>query len=843
MVGQPNFTAYGTAQGFGVNWSELVPGLPTLSVGYSQGSGDSTIYGTSQEADSNTHLFNVHSNYQAAGFRLSGFYDHNNLNATYPEFLAGDGEASQESTTHDFGFGAQHLLPMHGTFYANYNRASADNDFVSNQGESANSYGYTEDTENAGASFRPFTKLTLNVSQNYTSNLTGYLAQNLGNGGIEPPGLNLGTGSFSSTIGGGATYQFTRFLSTEAQATYYDQRYFGNDYSGEYLSGTVNYGKRILNLFTFSASVIDSSNGQGNNAVGFIGNCELLSPFWKLADVRASSATPRTCRHCSLPIPLPTTSTARTCTAVCREASLDRSLQWKPQRFDQRAGYRHPQRGLFHVAGLAAVYRQRSLQSSQRNFTAGSRGPGHAGADARPQRFHSLWRFQLRGRALGYTGEAAFDSGKFQPRHQQYHRRHRLAQQHGNLQRPDAVPSEKDRAAGRLYSLHAGDQRNRRARQHDVVFCRDDQMVRFLLIARGKSGLRQGLALAGVAVLLATSAAASKRAQPTLGPPPPPDLLLDGGRKLSFERSFSLEREVKPKRSFWTRVVDVIAGQPDFHYLVSPYSVVTDSRGRIIVTDVAAAGIHIFDFNQQKYKFISRRDTGKDPMLTPQCVAVDAQDNIYVTDSQAGKVFVFDANGKFRRTIGSLKGGEGYFKRPTGIAVDSAAQRIYVTDTLRNKIFMMDMQGSVLQVIGKTGTGDGEFNFPTELRLNGPDLVVVDAMNFRVQVLDRSGAFRYAIGKIGDGAGWMFRPKGIGFDSESHLYVVDGQWGMVQVFDREGRLLYYFGERGTGAGQFQLPTGLEIDHQDRIYVVDSFNRRVQVFHYYGVAQTADGRKQ
>ncbi len=86
---------------------------------------------------------------------------------------------------------------------------------------------------------------------------------------------------------------------------------------------------------------------------------------------------------------------------------------------------------------------------------------------------------------------------------------------------------------------------------------------------------------------------------------------MDGGRKLRFERSFSLEREVKPKRSFWTRVVDVIAGEPDFHYLVSPYSVVTDSRGRIIVTDVAAAGVHIFDFEQQKYKFLSRRDDGK----------------------------------------------------------------------------------------------------------------------------------------------------------------------------------------------------------------------------------------
>jgi DNA-binding beta-propeller fold protein YncE len=58
--------------------------------------------------------------------------------------------------------------------------------------------------------------------------------------------------------------------------------------------------------------------------------------------------------------------------------------------------------------------------------------------------------------------------------------------------------------------------------------------------------------------------------------------------------------------------------------------------------------------------------------------------------------------GKFLRAIGSLKGGEGYFKRPTGIAVDSAAQRIYVTDTLRDQVFVLDMQGNVLQTIGKT---------------------------------------------------------------------------------------------------------------------------------------------
>jgi len=320
-----------------------------------------------------------------------------------------------------------------------------------------------------------------------------------------------------------------------------------------------------------------------------------------------------------------------------------------------------------------------------------------------------------------------------------------------------------------------------------------------------------------------------------------PELELEGGRRLTFERSFWAEPDVRVKRGFWSKVLDIVAGAPDFHALISPYEAVTDSRGRIIVTDPGAAGIHIFDFAEQKYKFIYR-EKEHDGLVTPQCVTVDSQDNIYVTDSESGKIFVFEPSGKFQRTIGSLKGGEGYFKRPTGIAVDSAAQRIYVTDTLRNQIFVLDMQGNVLQTIGKPGVGDVEFNYPTELRLVGDDLIVVDAMNFRVQVLDPSGGFRYALGRIGEEQGEMFRPKGIGVDSEGHIYVVEAVRGMVQVFDQQGELLYYFGQRGSGFGEFQLPTGLWIDRNDRVVVVDSYNRRVQVFRYFGLAKPAGGEQ-
>ena len=152
----------------------------------------------------------------------------------------------------------------------------------------------------------------------------------------------------------------------------------------------------------------------------------------------------------------------------------------------------------------------------------------------------------------------------------------------------------------------------------------------------------------------------------------------------------------------------------------------------------------------------------------------------------------------------------------------------------------MDMQGSILQTIGKRGDGNLEFNFPTEVRLDGQNLIVVDAMNFRVQVLDRSGTFKYAIGHLGDRYGDFFRPKGVAVDSEDHVYVVEGLNADVQVFDNQGRLLYYFGQKGVGPGEFQLPAGLFIDRNDRVFVADSYNRRVQVFRYFGLKKQAEG---
>ena len=133
-------------------------------------------------------------------------------------------------------------------------------------------------------------------------------------------------------------------------------------------------------------------------------------------------------------------------------------------------------------------------------------------------------------------------------------------------------------------------------------------MVQFLLTAAlGRNRVRNAV-VAGAIVLALIPASAAGRSKPkSQGPAMVPQLELEGGRKLLYERAFSSELEVKTKRGFWNRVLDIVAGEPDFHTLQGPYGVVSDSKGRIIVTDPAAGGIHIFDFVQQKYKFISRK--------------------------------------------------------------------------------------------------------------------------------------------------------------------------------------------------------------------------------------------
>ena len=345
------------------------------------------------------------------------------------------------------------------------------------------------------------------------------------------------------------------------------------------------------------------------------------------------------------------------------------------------------------------------------------------------------------------------------------------------------------------------------------------------------------IALAGLA-LFVTATSAFGRGNPTASTPHEV-VALQGGRQLNFLATFSSEKDVEPHRALWKRVIDFIAGPPQFHHLVRPYGIAIDSQQRILVTDPGAAAVHVFDFKKKKYTCLIAGSHGE-ALRSPIGIAVDKQDNIYVTDSVLGRIFVYDARGKFRRYIGEAKG-EGFFKRATGIAIDEQHDEIYVTDTLRDKIFVLNLGGQRLREFGTRGRNAGEFNMPTEVVVHGDELYVVDAMNFRVQIFDRQGNFKSQFGRVGDTVGSIFRPKGLGVDSEQNVYLVDGSFEDVQVFNPSGELLYFFGRTGTSLAEFQLPAGIAIDGDDRIYVADSYNHRVQKFEFVSAKRAVSGK--
>ncbi|HXY50612.1 MAG TPA: hypothetical protein VEI01_14250 [Terriglobales bacterium] len=287
-IGLPNapaFTSVGTSQGFGIGWSALLPGWPTLSVNYSQGSGNGEIYGTHESTQSSSRTFGVRSNYQWEGFNLNASYLRQSLHLKLPNYLGGPASNS-DNHGDTIGLGASHNLPWNGQMFVNYTWSSFANDYE--VPESVSNSSYTTNNETAAASFHPTIKLTLSVNESYADNLSGYLLQNSETAGVIPPPVNFGSSSNSFTVGGGAGYQITRYLFGSAQATYYDQSYFGATHTGTFLSGTLNYWRRLWNTFSFSAGFIDYATGQGTSATGASINGEYHNSVGLVGTVNAA---------------------------------------------------------------------------------------------------------------------------------------------------------------------------------------------------------------------------------------------------------------------------------------------------------------------------------------------------------------------------------------------------------------------------------------------------------------------------------------------------------------------------------------------------------------------------
>lgn len=272
-------------QGFGVGWSALIPGLPTLAANFSANQTTNNILGLQGNDSDNSKLLNLISTYKIDGFLLTGQFTHRNDDAQFSEIEESTGGAPSTTLSSTNGFGAtvQHALPFTGNFGMTYNWLGysynyEDASAAKNSGDSS--------TLNANAAFHPTMKLGISFNANYNDSLLGSIPQSILQNGTQ---VNISTAdSFHSVLyGTDVYYQILKNLGVHADVQHQDQSFLGQTYSATQFGGSANFNfdHSIIKGLSFGIGVVDTAQQEYNTGVGFVGNLNYNRRFgnWNVA--------------------------------------------------------------------------------------------------------------------------------------------------------------------------------------------------------------------------------------------------------------------------------------------------------------------------------------------------------------------------------------------------------------------------------------------------------------------------------------------------------------------------------------------------------------------------------
>ena len=170
-------------------------------------------------------------------------------------------------------------------------------------------------------------------------------------------------------------------------------------------------------------------------------------------------------------------------------------------------------------------------------------------------------------------------------------------------------------------------------------------------------------------------------------------------------------------------------------------------------------------------------------------VATDSHDRLFAFCRGNHPVMIFDSDGNFISCWG-----EGHFKQPHGIFIDSD-DLVYVVDNQTHTVEKYTPGGELLMRLPKEPSF-GQIGWGMPLILRAP----------------------------------FNQPTGIALGPSGELFVSDGYANfLIHKFSPEGELLKTWGAPGTGPGQFALPHNIGVDRHGTVYVCDRENNRIQLF--------------
>jgi hypothetical protein len=262
IPGVANYTTHGNTETFGINWAELVPGLPTLSANFQTGNSQYSIYGLNDNGTTDNHSFTLKSGYTLKGFNLGAYFGDGAGHSDVPQILENSSETlTTSSSNRDYGFNLGHALPLHGNFASTFSNSTYNSDFAAGVDNGS------VDTYTALALFQPTQKFNFSFSTNYSNNLSGTLYEAIaGAGGVAQP-INLGEGTHSLDLSANASYSILSNLQGLAFADHREQYYLGENYGSSSYGGGVTYWRMLFGgSLNAALSLSDNTSSTSNQS-------------------------------------------------------------------------------------------------------------------------------------------------------------------------------------------------------------------------------------------------------------------------------------------------------------------------------------------------------------------------------------------------------------------------------------------------------------------------------------------------------------------------------------------------------------------------------------------------
>ncbi|KJU86726.1 FG-GAP repeat-containing protein [Candidatus Magnetobacterium bavaricum] len=132
---------------------------------------------------------------------------------------------------------------------------------------------------------------------------------------------------------------------------------------------------------------------------------------------------------------------------------------------------------------------------------------------------------------------------------------------------------------------------------------------------------------------------------------------------------------------------------------------------------------------------------------------------------------------------------------------------------------------------GSQGAGDGQFRYPFGVAVDTSGNVYTTNGNGNggnsIQVFSSIGVFITRWGSYGSNDGQFIAPYGVAVDASGNVYVADSVNNRIQKLSSKGDFITKW---NSGiAGGFYAPCGVAVDASGNVYVADTDNNRIQKF--------------